>query len=167
MKIRTMQFLIIALLIVLGSSFAAAQKKASQTKKLRAVDVYFVKKSEEYDPKNPANLFAVRRRIDARMSLAGALNALMRGATKQEEKRGLFAPTYGIRLVSVMLNEGTAMARFTMPETAQFSGTNSAIYFIKAVEQTVLQFPEVKRVTVCLNGTVDFWREDEQPPQKC
>ncbi|HLM60937.1 MAG TPA: hypothetical protein VK308_09045 [Pyrinomonadaceae bacterium] len=92
---------------------------------------------------------------------------MTRGETRQEAKRDLFAATFGIQFVSVTLENGTALARFTMPETASFSGTNSPIYFIESVEKTALQFREVKKVVVCLDGMIDFWREDEAPPKKC
>jgi hypothetical protein len=91
----------------------------------------------------------------------------MRGETRQEEKRNLYAATFGIQFDSVTLENGTAMARFTMPETASFAGTNSPIYFIESVEKTALQFPAVKKVVICLDGIIDFWREDDVPPKKC
>ena len=168
MKKLIAQFLIIATLIVLGGVLAAqAQKKTAVTKKLREVNIYLVKEDAEYDPNNLANLFPVRHRVDARAPLAATLRTLMRGETAHEQKRRLFAPTFGIQFVSVALKDGAALARFTMPEGAAFSGTNSPLYFIAAVEKTALQFPEVKKVTVCLDGIVDFWREDENEPQRC
>jgi hypothetical protein len=145
----------------------SAQKKSTQPKKMREVEIYLVKASEEYDPKNPANLFHVKRRVDAATPLRGALEALMRGETESEEKRGLYAATFGIRFVSVTIKNGTALARFTMPETASFAGTNSPIYFIESVKKTALQFRQVKKIVVCLDGMIDFWREDEVPPKKC
>lgn len=166
MEIRTLRVLTLAILITLGFASVEAQKR-SAPKKLREVNIYLVKETEEYDPKNPADLFPVKRRVDAASPLRGALEALMRGETKSEGKRNLFAATFGIRFVSVKLENGTALARFTMPETASFSGTNSPIYFIKSVEKTALQFQAVKKVVVCLDGEIDFWREDDVPPKKC
>jgi hypothetical protein len=166
MKTRIVQILIITILLTFGFTSAPAQKRVAP-KKLREVKIYLVKATEEYDPKNPANLFPVKRKVDAASPLRSALEALMRGETKQEEKRGLYAATFGIQFVSVKLENGMALARFTMPETASFSGTNSPIYFIESVEKTALQFPLVKKVVVCLDGIIDFWREDDTPPKKC
>jgi hypothetical protein len=131
------------------------------------VKIYIVKATKEYDPENPANLFPVERRVNAALPLHGALEALMSGETESEEKRGLYAATFGIQFVSVRVTNETALARFTMPETASFTGTNSPIYFIKSVEKTALHFPKVKKVVVCLDGMIDFWREDETTPKKC
>lgn len=165
-KTRITQILSVAILIALGFTFAQAQKRAAP-KKLREVKIYLVKWTEEYDPNNPAYLFAVKRKVDAASPLHGALEALTRGETRREEKRGLDSGTFGIQFVSVKLKNGTAVARFTMPETASFSGDNSPFYFIAAVEKTALQFRAVKKVVVCLDGEVDFWREDDAPPKKC
>jgi hypothetical protein len=166
MEMRIIQILSVAILITLGFASVQTQKRTAP-KKLREVKIYLVKATEEYDPKNPANLFPVKRQVNAASPLRGALEALMRGETESEEKRGLYAATFGIQFVSVRVKNGTALARFTMPETASFAGTNSPIYFIESVEKTALQFPQVKKVVVCLDGIIDFWREDEVPPKKC
>ena len=164
-KIR--RILAIAILTACAFTATQAQKKPTSAKKLRAVNIYLVKQNAEYDPNNLANLFPVRRKVDARAPLAATLKALMSGETAREQKRSLSAPTFGIQFVSVTLKDGMALARFTMPEGAAFSGTNSPLYFIAAIEKTALQFPEVKKVTVCLDGIVDFWSEDENEPQRC
>jgi spore germination protein GerM len=164
---RIKRIFAIAILMTCTLTAAQAQKKTTAEKKLREVKIYLVKEDAEYDPNNLADLFPVRRRVDARAPLAATLKSLMRGETAQEQKRSLFAPTFGIQFVSVTIKDGTALARFTMPDGAAFSGTNSPLYFIAAVEKTALQFPGVKKVTVCLDGIIDFWREDESEPQSC
>lgn len=169
MKTRTTQILFAAFLIVLASSLASAQKKrAAASANFRSVKIYLVDSNRLDVPGNPGSLFPVRRRVDARAPLAAALKALTKGATAAERRRGWNDSTYDIQFVSIELNkDGAATARFTMPETATFSGTNSPLVFIEAVEKTVSQFSGVKKVTVCLDGMIDFWREDEIEPQKC
>jgi hypothetical protein len=56
MKTKIVQILIITILLTFGFTSAAAQKRVG-SKKLREVKIYLVKATEEYDPKNPANLF--------------------------------------------------------------------------------------------------------------
>jgi hypothetical protein len=170
MNTKITVLLTIAILILSGSLSAAnAQRKQQQkTRNLRAVKIYLVDSNRLDVPGNPGSLFAVTRRVDGREPLAAALQALTKGATAAEERRGWHDSTYGIQFVSVELKkDGSALARFTMPETATFGGTNSPLVFIEAVEKTVLQFAAVKKVTVCLDGAIDFRREDEIEPKKC
>lgn len=163
------QILSLSILIIGFFSFAAAQKKRDSKQDRREVKIYLVKEVSEngdYDPQNPANLFPVKRRVDAARPLSGALRALMKGETRAEEKRGLSSGTFGIRFVSVSVENGTARARFTVPENVSFSGENWTLYFVEAVERTALQFPLVKKVSVCLDGELDFGLEDDSVPRR-
>lgn len=163
------RLLSLTILITGFFSFAAAQKKRDSKQNRRDVKIYLVKEISEngdYDPQNPANLFPVKRRVDAADPLGGALQSLTKGETRAEEKRGLSSGTFGIRFVSVSVENGTALARFTVPENVSFSGENWTLYFIKAVERTALQFPEVKKVSVCLDGELDFGLEDDSVPRR-
>ncbi len=125
------------------------------------------KDSDPFDPKNPANLHPVTRTIGGASPLRQTLLALLKGPTATEEARGYFDVSYGIKLVSVRVDGDTVRADFTMPPGAAFSGDNSPFYFRDAVEFTAKQFPHVKEVIVCLDGTLDFWSESEDPPRKC
>ncbi|HRH44650.1 MAG TPA: hypothetical protein PKY82_23640 [Pyrinomonadaceae bacterium] len=170
MKSLTAKFLIAIILINSGFITAFAQNN-KKPKKLYEVKIYLLKEIEEtdqYDPENPLGLFAVKRQVDAATPLAGALKALVKGATKQEERRQkLFISTFGIRFVSVNLTDGVVLARFTMPKTASFSGDNGPFIFEEAVRKTAVQFKEVKKVIVCLDGQKNFGLEDNSPIQKC
>ena len=159
-----LSLLIVALLF---NSFNADAKKISNAQS-REVKVYFLKDPyDNSDPKNPGGLGAVTRKVSAKSPLRGALLALTGGPTAAEEKRGYASSTWGIKLLSVKIKNGTAYTYFTMPEGAMFSGDNSPFIFEDAVEKTALQFPNVRKVVVCLDGILDFGSESEDPPRKC
>lgn len=167
-------FLLVGFALLSISSAAFVAPVAAQTgkrEKLREVKIYLADDSGDadanFDSENPHGLVAVRRKVGAKSPLRGALLALTRGATKAEEKRMWFSATFGIKLLSVRLENQTAYTYFTMPEGASFSGDLSPLVFRSAVEKTALQFPEVKEVVVCLGGILDFWSESEAPPKKC
>ena len=163
------KILFVAFVLATGTSSALAQRTKPQN--LIEVKIYVVKEvgdaDANYDEKNPSNLVAVKRMVAAESPLRGALLALTGGLTKNEEKQKLFAPTFGIKLVSVRLENETAHAFFTMPDGATFSGDGSPFIFKDAVERTALQFPSIKKVVVCLDGVLDFWSESEEPARRC
>lgn len=168
MRYLIFQFLIVT--FVLTSTVSLAEAQRPKRKNLVEVKIYLVKEIEEdeaYDERNPHNLVAVRRMVAAQSPLRGALVALTGRVTQEEENRKLFSATWGIKLLSVRLEKGTAYTYFTMPEVAAFSGDGSPFVFKDAVERTALQFPAVKKVVVCLDGVLDFWSESEEPARKC
>lgn len=169
MKNRILSILMIAAFMLTGIFMVQAQQKTSS--KLMDVKIYLAKEYDdydaEYDEKNPSNLFPARRRVDAASPLRNTLKALTEGPTKAEEKQKLFSAMFGIKLLSVRLEKGVAYTYFTMPEGATFSGDGSPFIFKNAVEKTALQFPNVKKVVVCLDGILDFWSESGEPPKKC
>jgi hypothetical protein len=169
MKYRIFSLFIVAMVVLNGIGTVSAQRKKASN--LMDVKIYLAKEYDDYDAeyteKNPYNLFAVKRKVDARAPLRNTLKALADGATKAEENQKLFSAMFGIKLLSVRLEKGTAYTYFTMPEGATFSGDGSPFIFKGVVEKTALQFPQVKKVVVCLDGILDFWSESEDPPKKC
>jgi hypothetical protein len=166
MKNRIFNISLIALLTVSGA--AQAQRKPASS--MMTVNIYVAREMEDdaaYDEKNPHNLVAVKRRVNAKSPLRNTLKSLTGGVTRAEEKQNLFSAMFGIRFLSVRLENGTAYTYFTMPEGATFSGDGSPFVFQDAVERTALQFPQVKKVVVCLDGILDFGSESEDPPRKC
>jgi spore germination protein GerM len=149
-----------------GLLYACAQgSSAAQTK---AVKVYFLKEPyDNSDPENPAGLKPVTRKVSAKSPLREALLALTAGPSRAERKNGYDSPTWGIQLLSVKIKDGTAYTYFTMPEGATFSGDNSPFIFEDAVKMTASQFPNVRKVVVCLDGILDFGSESDEPPRKC
>ena len=151
-----------------GLSAAQAQRRAKSN--LMDVKIYAAKEladESQYDPENPGNLLPVKRRVDARSPLRNTLIALTRGLTPAEEKQGFVSVMFGIKFLSVRLENGTARAYFTMPADASFAGDLSPIYFKEAVERTARQFPNVKNVEVCLDGILNFWDESDEETKKC
>lgn len=166
MKNERRKLLLFVLLLLTASVPSVAAQRAKKTKQ-REVKIYLVRESEKYDERNPHNLVAVKRRVNAATPLRSALNALTGKVSRAEVKANLLSPVFGIRLLSVKLKNGTARAYFTMPEGERFSGDGSPFVFKDAVERTALQFSVVKKVVVCLDGVLDFWSESEEPPRKC
>lgn len=161
MKNLITKFLISVILI--NSIFTIvgfAQKNSPQK---REVTIYLLKElngDEEYDENNPLWLFPVKRQVDAKNPIIGAMKALVKGETKAEERRKYHSSTFGIKFVSLSLKNGVLTARFTMTKTASFSGDLSPDIFQEAVRKTGMQFKEVKKVVVSLDGITDFDDED-------
>lgn len=162
---------IIIILILLNLSLITAfAQKSKSSKKSREVTIYLLRElegNEEYNPENPLWIFPVKRKVNADSPLASSLKALVKGATKAEERQKYFSSTFGIRFLSVSLREGKAIARFTMPKTASFGGDNSEFIFKEAVRKTAMQFKEVKEVVVCLDGEANFEDIEGLPSIKC
>lgn len=168
MKTKFFNILIIAAFVLTGASAAQAQRKGKSN--LMDVKIYAaVELTDEskYDSNNPSNMQPVKRRVDARSPLRNTLIALTRGLTPAEERQGFVSVMFGIKFLSVRLENGTAYAYFTMPEGAMFSGDLSPVIFRDAVERTALQFPNVKKVEVCLDGVLNFWDESDDEIKKC
>lgn len=165
MRILIFQILIVTAALTISVSFAQAQ--AAKKKNSTEVVIYLAKETDEYDERNPHGLVAVKRTVNAQSPLRNALLALTGKITRREEKQKLFSAMFGIKLLSVRLEKGTAYAYFFMPEGEHFSGDLSPFVFKDAVERTAQQFPAVKKVVVCLDGVLDFWSESEEPARKC
>lgn len=165
MKSLITKFLIGAILINLGFIIAFAQKKEPTDQ--REVLIYLHKPNGIYDATDLNFFFPVKRLVDSNSPLAGALKELVKGPTEEEENLEIESTTYGIQFVSVSLKNGKVLARFTMPESARFSGENSPFIFEEAVKRTAMQFKGVKKVVVCLDGESNFGSEGGAPSKKC
>lgn len=169
MKNLMTKFLISVILIssvfVIG---AFAQKNGTQK---REVTIYLLREpeeNEEYDPNNPLSIYPVKRQVNADNPIVGAMKALVKGETKAEEQRKYHSSTFGIKFLSLSLKKGVLTTRFTMPKTASFSGDLSPDIFQEAVRKTGIQFKEVKKVIVSLDGATNFGGEDaneSRPPK--
>lgn len=156
------KIIIITILLNIGLISVFAQKNSPPQQK-REVTIYLLKEigdDEKYDPENPLWLFPVKRQVSGNAPLSDALKALVKGASKQEEKRKYHSSTFGIKFVSVSLKNGEVIARFTMPKSVSFSGDNGPSIFKEAVRKTAMQFKEVKKVIVSLDGETDFGTEN-------
>lgn len=148
---------------MLAVNFApvSGQQRAGRRKNLKTVNV-FLRATGEFDAeKYPNELFPVERRVEAVAPLHNTLEIWTKGATRRDTKLGLGSSHFGLEYNCVTLDaDGTAIIRFTKPDEARlpydevYGGDIVPPVFIKAAEQTAMQFPNVKKVVVCLDGDV-------------
>jgi len=133
---------------------AYASKERAQPTKTKKVKIYFY-----HDPGEYIDLAPVERRVSAVSPARAAINALLKGPTEEERSRGFDglagAPEFAIG--SLKIARGTARINFVVSRTwAGFPGDIAPARFKKAVELTLRQFPNVRRVIVSLNGDRNF-----------
>jgi Sporulation and spore germination len=141
------------LLLVLGLSCLTAAP-GSSTSKLRKVKVYFY-----HDPGEYIDLSPVMRNVSANAPARGAINALLAGPTRQEERRGFGALSGASEFAigSLKIVDGTAHINFVSSRTWHgWPGDLGPVRFKTAVELTLKQFAEVRNVIVSLNGDPKF-----------
>lgn len=161
---KTFCFFLLVSALFPASLTINAQKASS----LKEVKIYLIKMPyDNSDAGNPYGLKAVTRKVNAKSPLRETLLELTKGPTEAEKGEGFESPTYGIQLLSAKIKGGVAYTYFTMPEGARFSGDGSPFIFQNAVEKTALQFPQVRKVVVCLDGILDFGSESGEPTRKC
>lgn len=128
---------------------------ARPAQRQRQVKVYF------YTETNPEyiDIGPVRRMVNAKAPARAALAALLAGPTTAEERAG-FSGLIGasvFRLVRLTINKGTARAVFrSNGKWAGWPGDIAPARFQKAVELTLSQFPNVRRVIVSVDGETDL-----------
>lgn len=153
-------------LAILGpGSSVFAQAKARQVK-------IFLGSNREQDckPNDVYCLVPVSRTINGPAFAFGAVNALLAGPTEAETSRGLYAPyTEKLTIRSLRVAKGTARLslRTTLPGIARWPGDLAPARFQMAIEQTLKQFPTVRRVVICLEGYEDFADQETGPKKKC
>lgn len=134
-----------------ASSMTGKQRGQAKTRKVK---IYFY-----HDPGEYIDLSPVERRVSAVSPARAAINALLEGPNKEERSRG-FDGLLGARefaIGSLKIVRGTARINFVVSRTwAGFPGDIAPIRFKKAVEMTLMQFPNVRRVIVSLNGDRNF-----------
>ena len=139
-------------LIPTSSASAAAGKHRTQRRKL--VKVYFYHEPGEY-----LDLAPGKRYVNAVSPARAATAALLGGPTTEEQSRGFdeLASADQFRIGLLQIKGGTARINFLVSQTwAGFPGDIAPYRFKKAVELTLRQFPNVRRVIVTLNGDPNF-----------
>lgn len=119
---------------------------------------------------NPFCLEPVSRTVDSRSPALGAIKALIAGATAEEKSKGLYAPyTEYLAVKRMVITRGTAQVslRTTRRGWRRWPGDMAAGRFTAAIEKTLMQFPNVRRVTICLDGYSDFGSERGGPRKRC
>jgi len=130
---------------------AAPQRKVAACKEVK---VYFY-----HDPGEYIDLAPVTRSVSAVAPARPAIEALLKGPTAAERRRG-FGPLVSaseFRIGSLKISGGTARINFVSTRRwAGWPGDLAPVRFKTAVELTLKQFPTVQRVIVSLNGDEKF-----------
>ncbi len=137
-----------------ASVSAAPQRKAPARKEVK---VYFY-----HDPGEFIDLAPVMRSVSAIAPARPAIEALLKGPTAAERRRGFgpLASASEFRIGSLKISGGTARINFvTNRNWAGWPGDLAPVRFKTAVELTLKQFPSVQRVIVSLNGDENFASE--------
>ena len=138
-------------LFACASVFAVPQRKVAARK---VVKVYFY-----HDPGEHIDLSPVMRSVNANAPARPAIEALLKGPTAAERRRG-FGPLSSaseFRIGSLIIRDGTARINFVSTRRwIGWAGDLAPVRFKTAVELTLKQFPSVQRVIVSLNGDEKF-----------
>jgi spore germination protein GerM len=129
----------------------AAQTPAQKPQKIK---IYFYHEPGEYIDLSP-----VARVIRTASPARAAIQALLKGPTEAERKKGFdgLASASDFKIASLSIRKGTARIDFVVAEDWRgFPGDIAPARFKKAVELTLKQFPTAKKVVVSLNGDVNF-----------
>ena len=121
------------------------------------VKVYFY-----HDPGEYIDLAPVTRSVNAVVPARPAIEALLKGPTAEEKRRGFgpLASASAFRIGSLKISGGTARINFVSNRRwAGWPGDLAPVRFKTAVELTLKQFPSVRRVIVSLNGDTKFYDE--------
>lgn len=141
---------LLALIVITNANPAAAKGQARR----KSVKVYFYHEPGEY-----IDLAPVKRSVSLVSPARAAITALLGGPTAAERARGFdgLASASEFSIGSLKIKNGTARINFVVSRTwAGFPGDTAPIRFKKAVELTLIQFPNVRRVIVTLNGDPNF-----------
>ena len=123
----------------------------------KEVKVYFY-----HDPGEYIDLAPVTRWVNANAPARAAIEALLKGPTAAETRKGFqsLASASDFRIGSLKIVNGTARINFTSTRRwAGWPGDLAPVRFKTAIELTLKQFPSVQRVIVSLNGDTKFYDE--------
>jgi spore germination protein GerM len=139
---------------VAASVSTVAQSKVAARKEVK---VYFY-----HDPGEYIDLAPVTRSVNATAPARPAIEALLKGPTAAEKRRGFdsLASASDFRIGSLKISGGTARINFISTRRWHgWPGDLAPVRFKTAVELTLKQFPSIRRVIVSLNGDEKFYDE--------
>jgi hypothetical protein len=145
------------LLFLFLASVAQPGLSSNAAIKPQAVKVYFY-----HDPGEHIDLSPVTRMIRTRAPARAAINALLAGPTRREEKKGFgsLVNVHDFTVGSLTISEGTARVNFVSTKNWHgWPGDLGPVRFKTAVELTLKQFGNVEQVVVSLDGEENFWKE--------
>ena len=147
--------IIVILFACAETSVSGAPQRGVAARK--EVKVYFY-----HDPGEFIDLAPVTRSVSAIAPARPAIEALLKGPTAAERRRG-FGPLVSaseFRIGSLKISGGTARINFVSNRRwGGWPGDLAPVRFKTAVELTLKQFPSVRRVIVSLNGDENFASE--------
>jgi len=150
---KTNVFIIAILLISLVSTISAQPKE---------VKIYLQKDVDLPNNVIRTDWVSVKRTVDAKSPLRSALEWLFEPKiTPEEEKQKIYEVTFGMKFEGVVLKNGTATVRFSETKNSNY-GTSGGGIFSDAIKKTVKQFPNVKRVKICVVGETNLDGEYEE-----
>jgi hypothetical protein len=161
--------LILVLAITGVSVFPVRAQKSRDGQKTREVTIFLLNELPTRTGAEPA-LVGVKRRVNAKAPLAGAIRSLLAGETEGEEASGFI---FGLLFVSARIKNKTARIDFKydradLEEGEEFSwGATMRGFFAEAVERTALQFKGVERVLICVEGLSSYDSPDDAYHRKC
>jgi hypothetical protein len=159
--------LALALLLNLAPTSQTVKAEARATK--RAVRIYLGCKCEDSKDSNYC-ITPVLRAVDRRAPALGALKAFLSGPTEAEKSQDLYALyTEYLSIKRLAITKGTARVslRTTCEVGSRWPGDMAPETFSVAIEKTLKQFPNVRRVMICLDGYADFASERGGPRKRC
>ena len=139
------------IVIVFACAVAAAPQRQVARKEVK---VYFY-----HDPGEYIDLAPVTRSVNAAAPARPAIEALLKGPTAAERRKGFdsLVSASEFRIGSLKISRGTARINFVSTRRwAGWPGDLAPVRFKTAVELTLKQFPTVQRVIVSLNGNAKF-----------
>jgi len=115
-------------------------------------------------------LVPVQREVSVVSPARGALEALIAGPTPDEKTRGLLAPyTEGLTITNLKILNGIARVSFASScgDCPRWPDDLAVWRFTEGINRTLKQFPNVRRVVICLDGFEDFGILNQAPTKRC
>jgi len=157
-NLKTIVGVVVVIVACVATSSLVRAKPQGKAPVRREVKVYLY-----HDPGEFIDLSPVTRLVSAATPARAAIEALLKGPTAAERKKGFesVASASEFRIGSLSITDGTARINFVSNRSwAGWPGDLAPVRFKKAVELTLKQFPSVQKVIVSLNGNENF--DDER-----
>lgn len=137
-------------------NYAALQNELAELKETQLTPeqqtedvVIYLVQSEPTD----FHLVPVRRQLGGPASPAAALQALLNGPLAHEELFG--AVPHTAKLLSLEVEDGLAVADFSRELVTDFNGgAQLESYLVKAIVNTLTEFPQIQEVQILVEGKV-------------
>jgi hypothetical protein len=148
-----------------ADTIAQSKSNLSGTQsKQRQVEIYLI----ESNSNDPWGLSPLKRTVNDPAPLRPTLKALLAGPTFSEKEKGYGNIDFGVKLAKVGIKNGIVRVDLFMAPGAAFAGDMAPFMLEDAVIRTAKQFPQVKKVIVCLDGVENFGSESgDNSPRKC